>query len=167
MKIFRLRISLLMFQVEPLQPSLPEIQENLFKTCMLICDVSNSTHLEMSMTKNIRLHPKYLYPPTYFKLYLRLHSFLRKQFVILLKGISSLQRKYLIAGIRLHTSLLTYLMIQLIHFCEKVTLETCTQVQIKKFKKYTPQDTMVPQSSSIYVVVQKKYYTKYIKSQTW
>ena len=102
MKIFRLRISLLMFQVEPLQPSLPEIQENLFKTCMLICDVSNSTHLEMSMTKNIRLHPKYLYLPTYFKLYLRLHSFLRKQFVILLKGISSLQRKYLIAGIRLH-----------------------------------------------------------------
>ena len=69
---------------------------------ILICDVSNSTHLEMSMTKNIRLHPKYLHPPTYFKLYLRLHSFLRKQFVILLKGISSLQRKYLIAGIRLH-----------------------------------------------------------------
>ena len=31
---------------------------------------------------------------------------IRKQFVILLKGITSLQRKYLIAGIRLLTSLL-------------------------------------------------------------
>ena len=151
---------------------LQEIQGNLFKTCILTCDVSNSTHLEMSMTKNICLHPKYLYPPTYFKLYLRLHSFLRKQFVILLKDKFFFRRKYLIAGIRLHTSLLTYLMIQLIHFCEKVTLEIIFQnkfskINIKKFKKYTPQDTMVPQSSSMYVVVQKNYYTKYIKSQTW